>query len=259
VAARTPAITSAIIDLGDFPLPIREIVEDGLPWAYGPRRTTLDKILVDAAAASGAEVRDGFHVDDYIADDGAVVGVRGRGADGRPVEEHATITIGADGRNSRLARFVNAPTYNEVPPILCYYFSYWQDVEAETFEMYVRSEEQRVVFSFRTEDDLFAVFVGFPADEFPRVRGDIEGRSCACSTRFRDSASASAPAAAPTDSMARRTCRTFTGSRTARGGHSSATPGFTKIRFWPWASATRFATSSSSPTRSPTASVADPG
>ena len=175
VAARTPGVTSAIVDLGDFPLPIREIVEDGLPWAYGPRRTTLDKILVDAAAESGAEVRDGFHVDEYIVDGGAVVGVRGRGPGGRQVEERATITIGADGRNSGLARFVSAESYNEVPTILCYYFSYWQDVEAENFEMYVRGEERRVIFSFRTEDDLFAVFVGFPADEFPDVRRDIEG------------------------------------------------------------------------------------
>ena len=120
-------------------------------------------------------MRDGFHVDEYIADGGAVVGVRGREADGRQVEERATITIGADGRNSRLARFVSAQTYNGVPPILCYYFSYWQDVEAENFEMYVRGEQRRIIFSFRTEDDLFAVFVGLPADEFPQIRGDIEG------------------------------------------------------------------------------------
>ena len=175
VAARTPAVTSAIVDFGDFPLLIRDIVEDGLPWAYGPRRTTLDKVLVDAAAASGADVRDGFHADEYIVDGAAVVGVRGRGADGRQMEERATITIGADGRHSRLARFVGAQTYNEVPPILCYYFSYWEDVEAENFEMYVRGEDRRIVFSFRTEDDLFAVFVGFPADQFSHFRGDIEG------------------------------------------------------------------------------------
>ena len=67
--------------------------------------------------------------------------------------------------------------YNEVPPILCYYFSYWQDVEAENFEMYVRGEERRVVFSFRTEDDLFAVFVGFPADEFPPASRDREAHA----------------------------------------------------------------------------------
>jgi hypothetical protein len=70
---------------------------------------------------------------------------------------------------------VTAPVYNEVPPILCYYFSYWQDVESEDFEMYVRNEQRRVIFSFKTEDDLFAVFVGVPMDEFPQVRSDIEG------------------------------------------------------------------------------------
>jgi flavin-dependent dehydrogenase len=175
IAARTPAVTNAIADFGDFPLLMRGIIEDGLPWAYGPRRTTLDKILFDAAAASGAEVREGFRVDEYLVDDGVVVGVRGRGVDGRQVEERATITIGADGRNSRLARFVNTPVYNEVPPILCYYFSYWQDVQSEDFEMYVRGAQRRVVFSFKTEDDLFAVFVGVPTDEFPQVRNDIEG------------------------------------------------------------------------------------
>jgi 2-polyprenyl-6-methoxyphenol hydroxylase-like FAD-dependent oxidoreductase len=175
VATRTPAITSAIVDLGDFPLLIRDLVEDGLPWAYAPRRATLDHILVQAAVASGAEVRERFNVDEYIVDDGAVAGIRGRTADGRPIEERAPLTIGADGRNSRLARAVDAPVYNDVPTILCYYFSYWQEVESEDFEMYVRGEQRRVVFSFKTEDQAFGVFVGFPGDEFAQVRGDIEG------------------------------------------------------------------------------------
>src|SRR3954468_8862725 len=34
----------------------------GSPYAYAPRRRLLDKILVDAAAAAGAEVREGFSV-----------------------------------------------------------------------------------------------------------------------------------------------------------------------------------------------------
>jgi 2-polyprenyl-6-methoxyphenol hydroxylase-like FAD-dependent oxidoreductase len=175
VAMRTPAITSAIVDLGDFPLLIRDLVEDGLPWAYAPRRATLDHSLVQAAVVSGAEVRERFNVDEYIVEDGSVVGVRARTADGRPIEERAPLTIGADGRNSRLARAVHAPVYNDVPAILCYYFSYWQGVESEDFEMYVRGEARRVVFSFKTEDHAFGVFVGFPVEQFAQVRGDIEG------------------------------------------------------------------------------------
>lgn len=34
----------------------------GIDALYSPRRTILDKILVDAARAAGAEVREGFFV-----------------------------------------------------------------------------------------------------------------------------------------------------------------------------------------------------
>ncbi|HVE25136.1 MAG TPA: FAD-dependent monooxygenase, partial [Sporichthya sp.] len=47
--------------------------------AYCPRRIVLDKILVDAAVASGAEVRERFSVSDVVLEDGVVCGVRGHG------------------------------------------------------------------------------------------------------------------------------------------------------------------------------------
>ena len=175
VAARTPAVTNMIFDLGDFPLLARNLVEDGVAWGYGPRRTTLDKILVDTAVEGGAELREGFSVDNYVFEDGKVVGIQGRGPNGREVVERGTITIGADGRNSKLARTVQAPIYNYVPPILCYYFSYWSGVEAEDFELYVRDERRVVIFSFKTENDLFVIFVGMPMEGLPQIRRDIEG------------------------------------------------------------------------------------
>jgi flavin-dependent dehydrogenase len=164
-----------ILDVGDFPLLVRDLVEDGVAWGYGPRRTTLDKILVDAAVESGAELREGFAVSEYVFDDDRLVGVRGRGRDGTAVEERATITVGADGRNSRLARAVQAAVYNYLPTILCYYFSYWSHVQAEAFELYARNEQRRIIFSFRTEHDLYAVFVGLPIEELGEVRRDVEG------------------------------------------------------------------------------------
>jgi hypothetical protein len=44
------------------------------PVAYCPRRTILDKLLVDAAAQSGAEVREGFAVEAVLIEDGRAVG-----------------------------------------------------------------------------------------------------------------------------------------------------------------------------------------
>ena len=174
IAARTPAVTSMLFDAGDFPLLAYDLVEDGLPWGYGPRRTTLDAVFLAAADESGAEVRPCFNVFEYIIEHGTVVGIHGRTPAGQTVLERATLVIGADGRNSGLARAVEAPIYNHVPTLLCYYFSYWSGVPAQDFELYIRTRERRVIFSFRTENDRFAVFVGAPIAEFETFRRDIE-------------------------------------------------------------------------------------
>jgi 2-polyprenyl-6-methoxyphenol hydroxylase-like FAD-dependent oxidoreductase len=175
IAARTPAITSMTFDAGDFPLVAHDLVEDGVAWGYGPRRTTLDTILIQAAEESGASVRPCFNVFEYLIEHGTVVGIHGRTQSGQTVLERASLVVGADGRNSGLARAVEAPMYNHVPAILFYYFSYWSDVPTQPFELYLRTLERRVIFSFRTEDDRFAIFVGAPMEEFEAFRRDIEG------------------------------------------------------------------------------------
>ena len=43
---------------------------DGIAHGYCPRRTVLDKLLVDAAVEAGAELREGFTVDEIMAADG---------------------------------------------------------------------------------------------------------------------------------------------------------------------------------------------
>jgi len=174
LAAESKAITTMLTDFGDFPLVAHDLEVDGVAWAYGPRRAVLDKILVDAAAASGAEVREGFNVDEFLFEDGRMVGIRGRGPNGARIEERATITVGADGRNSHLARAVGPVIYNQSPPLLCYYFSYWSGVQSEDFELYTRPAQRRAVFSHRTSDDLFAIFVGLPVSELPEMRADLE-------------------------------------------------------------------------------------
>ena len=65
-------------DFGPFTITGTPRPADGISTAYAPRRTVLDKILVDAAADAGAEVRERFTVDEVVIEDGTVVGIRGR-------------------------------------------------------------------------------------------------------------------------------------------------------------------------------------
>src|SRR6185437_15541931 len=101
---------------GDFPLSATDLAVDGVPVAIGPRRTALDRVLVDAAVEAGAEFRPGFSVEALMKEGDRVTGIRGgdRRA-GTSFTERAAITIGADGRNSHVARAVGAPEYEQVP------------------------------------------------------------------------------------------------------------------------------------------------
>ena len=140
---------------------------------YGPRRAALDNVLATAAAEAGAELREGFIVEEFTAEAGRITGVRGRARNGAtPVTERATVTVGADGRNSRLARAVQAPEYQAVPTLACWYFSYWSNVTGRALELHAKGK--RVIFAFPTNDGLFAVFIAWPIEELPVVRPDIE-------------------------------------------------------------------------------------
>jgi flavin-dependent dehydrogenase len=175
VSTGCPPVTSLTLDVGDFPLTGTNLAVNGVALGYGPRRSALDKVLVDAAVAAGAEVRQRFVVEGFVDDTNGMAGVRGRQRGSRSViTERAKVTIGADGRHSRLARHVQAPAYETAPTLTCWYFSYWSGVPCDALEIYVRG--RRVIFAFPTNDNLFAVFVAWPREEMKQVRADIEGQ-----------------------------------------------------------------------------------
>jgi 2-polyprenyl-6-methoxyphenol hydroxylase-like FAD-dependent oxidoreductase len=146
---------------------------EGVDALYSPRRTLLDSILVEAARAAGAEVRENFRVTQLMASDGRVTGIRGA-ARGRPeVAETAGLVIGADGKRSLVAGAVGARRYRERPARSFASYSYWAGVPASGGELYQRPG--RAVAVFPTNDELTVVYAAAPMTEFAAARVDLEG------------------------------------------------------------------------------------
>jgi flavin-dependent dehydrogenase len=172
VATGCPAIDGYSLDFGPFTIAGTPHPSDGNATAYAPRRTVLDKILVDAAAAAGAEVREGFTVDDFIVEDGVVVGVRGHDAGGACVVERARVVVGAVGRNSQLAKVVKPDQYHEKPILQWGYYTYWSGLPTKGFEIFVRPD--RAWGMIPTNDGLTLLVLGWPYAESAAYKADVE-------------------------------------------------------------------------------------
>jgi 2-polyprenyl-6-methoxyphenol hydroxylase-like FAD-dependent oxidoreductase len=173
VATGCPPIHTYAFDFGPFTIAGSPATE-GAPVSYAPRRIVLDQLLVDAARESGAEVREGFTVEDVVIKDGRVSGIRGHGRDGRTVAEHAQVVIGADGRRSLVAQVARPEQYAEKPPLLAAYYSYFSGMPMEgRFETYVRPN--RGMAAWPTNDGLTMVIAGWPYAEFAANKKDVEG------------------------------------------------------------------------------------
>jgi flavin-dependent dehydrogenase len=140
---------------------------------YAPRRIVLDKILVDAAVAAGAELRERFTVQELIREDDRVVGIRGRVDGGTMVTERARIVIGADGAHSIVAKAVQAAQYRARPAYTFAYYSYFSGVAVDGIEIWMRP--QRAYINFPTNDGLTCVAIQAPIAGFQEFRADIEG------------------------------------------------------------------------------------
>jgi 2-polyprenyl-6-methoxyphenol hydroxylase-like FAD-dependent oxidoreductase len=168
VATGCPPITGYSFDFGPITITGTSRPVDGTATAYAPRRTVLDAILVDAAREAGVEVREGYNVDEVLIEDGGVVGIRS----GDRVDR-ARIVIGADGRNSHVAKAVGAEEYNTKPRLQYSYFTYFSGLPTDRLENYIRPGRGFGVAP--TNDGLTMVVAGWPYAEAQSYKADVEG------------------------------------------------------------------------------------
>ena len=168
-----PPIHTYAYDFGPFTIAGAPGTEEA-PVGYCPRRTIVDKLLVDAAAQSGAEIREGFTVEEILIEDGRVVGIKGHSKHDETATERACVVIGADGLRSVVADAVRPERYDEKPILLAAYYSYWSGLPMDgRFETYIR--DKRGFGVAPTHDGLTMIIVGWPYAEFAECKKDIEG------------------------------------------------------------------------------------
>src|SRR5258706_1887449 len=172
IATGCPPVETYSFDFGPFAITGTPRSRDGFSAAYAPRRTLLDKILVDAATEAGAEVRERFTVDEVIVENGAVVGIRGRDENGATVTERARVVIGADGRNSHIAKAVQTADYHTKPMLQWSFYTYWSNLTVDGFEIFIRPD--RGWAAVATHDRLTMLVVGWPYAEAAAYKADVE-------------------------------------------------------------------------------------
>lgn len=132
LAEGTPEIRCTTFHYGQEALRLSIRPEHGVNYLCAPRRTVLDRVLVDAARKAGAEVRHGVLLADVEFDSGGqVVGVRLRDAGVREYPVRCDIVIGADGRQSTIAKLVNAEVYAESVSSSACVFGYFENLHRD--------------------------------------------------------------------------------------------------------------------------------
>jgi flavin-dependent dehydrogenase len=170
VAAGTPAVRSATFSYREQDVLVPIEPRHGVAALYAPRRKLLDRILVDAAADSGAEVRHGVRVDDVIVDArGRVRGITAVGNGGR-LRFDANMVIGADGLRSVIAQRVDAARLLNGRHATGILYSYWQDCPVDGY--YWKFGPGLSIGAIPTNDGATCVFVAAPS---ARLRLEILG------------------------------------------------------------------------------------
>ena len=156
-----PMVANRIVGLGNV-IEGRFTPIDGFDMCIGPRRSALDKAIVDTALAAGAEGRFGERVVDLIGngtDEDPVTGVVLESGD----SVRAKWVFGADGRGSTVAGKLGLGKQRPQQGEFAFLFAYWSGIPDNGY-MTLLAGEDVVGNRWAIEDGLHMLIAGGNAD-----------------------------------------------------------------------------------------------
>jgi flavin-dependent dehydrogenase len=145
-----------------------------VPYGYGVTRWTLDPILRElAAGTSGVEFLPGWTAVGLLSDDGRAGGVRVETPNHQVRTIGAQLVVGADGRDSSVARWARVPGRIR-PHNRFYYFAYWRGLRPVTTRARLWFLDPDGAAAFPNEDDLTVVVAAPHRSRLGEFRADPE-------------------------------------------------------------------------------------
>jgi len=175
MATGAPFIDQAAMRVEDIVAEIRWPTRPGdTGGAMSVRRPVLDTILEEAAQEAGAEVRTSTKVTALLREDGRVTGVRVR-SEGRDVDLHAQVVVGADGRGSTVGDLVGARLYNVTRSERLFYWTYYEGIIPQTpVTAWFHRWDEELMIGFPCDGGAFLVGVGPPLARLASFTADAE-------------------------------------------------------------------------------------
>lgn len=178
LASGAPPLSNCYMKFEDVDLsgPARLRANDPNMAMLCVRRISLDVHLVDKAREAGVDMRLHTRVTELVRKNGRVAGVRVAGPDGTQYTIEADLVVGADGRNSTIARLTEARRYHVIPSERISSWAYFRGVRQEAVpKLYYHRLGDDFVVAAPTDDDLFLVALCPSVEYFDSYKADSEG------------------------------------------------------------------------------------
>ena len=168
IAAGTTPVRQATFFYGDESVAVPVKPRDGIDALYAPRRYVLDRLLVDAAGAAGADIVYGVRFKGLQrSDTGRVIGVVLEDESGREHRVASRVVVGADGMRSTVARLAGAQTYRVGQHATGTMYGHWSGLDVDGYGWYFASGLSAAAIP--TNAGQVCVSVSVPGSAFTRL------------------------------------------------------------------------------------------